>query len=181
MSLWDNVWSTQVPLFLHWYKEVRTLNAALLNDSPSSSRNIPMAQASNLPAIRNQGVYRGRNPSDDGCYICNKPGHYANRCWQAPHPPPLQARTIMVPAGVGQSEEIYDMALSRLLFEHKNNSEHEQIDKPLSVTSQAYTSSFPRLLQKNLESVLHKKVMSLAWRWPPVLQKTSLRILSPRI
>lgn len=127
-----------------------------------------MAQASNLPAIRNQRRYRGRNPSDEGCYICNKPGHYANRCWQAPHPPPLQARpleevrTIMVPAGVGQSEEIYDKAQSRLLFVHKNNSEHEQIDKPLSVTSQAYTTSFPRLLQKNLESVLHKKVMSLA-------------------
>lgn len=119
-----------------------------------------MAQASNLPAIRNQRVYRGRNPSDDGCYNCNKPGHYANRCWQAPHPPPLQARpveevrTIMVPAGVGQSEEIYYKAQSRLLFVHK------QIDKPLSVTSQAYTTSFPRLLQKNLESVLHKKVMS---------------------
>ena len=68
----------------------------------------------------------------------------------------------MVPAGVGQSEEIYYKAQSRLLFVQKKNSEHERIDKPLSVTSQAYTTSFPSLLQQNLEPVLHKRVMSLA-------------------
>lgn len=31
---------------------------------------------------------------------------------------------------------------------YRNNSEHEQIDKPLSVTTQAYSTSFPRFLQQ---------------------------------
>lgn len=35
-----------------------------------------------------------------------------------------------------------------MLFVHKINSEHEQIDKPPSVTTQAYPTSLPRLLQQ---------------------------------
>ena len=83
---------------------VRTLNAALLNNS-SSPGNTLMAQAPNPIANRNQRAYRGRNPSDDRCYICNEPGHYANQCWQAPNRSPNQQQQVPL-AQKRQSQEV---------------------------------------------------------------------------
>ena len=106
------------------------------------------------PAQQNQQAYRGCNPNNDRCYVCNEPGHYANQCWQVPNPLPLQVRpmeevrAIMAPARVAKSEESNEKSQSRLLFVHKNNSEHEQMAKPLPVITQAYPTCLPRLLQQ---------------------------------